>query len=132
MDIKSSGINYFSEQHDNTGDFMDLSSSSQGDSGLGLEGSTAVSEGNRVELNNGQTMPESGSESNIVGLDTNQRIPEDNMKTLRTIIDHNKRLHVPSQGSASSTLPQTEFESKPYIENKPLPKSQSDPTSLGS
>lgn len=38
----------------------------------------------------------------------------------------------PSTGtSQSSTIPQTEFERKPYLDNAPLPKSQSDPTSLG-
>ena len=36
-----------------------------------------------------------------------------------------------SGGSQSSKLPQTEFEKQPYSDNAPLPKSQSDPTSLG-
>lgn len=36
-----------------------------------------------------------------------------------------------SNGSQSSKLPQTEFEKQPYLDNQPLPKSQSDPTSLG-
>jgi hypothetical protein len=46
-------------------------------------------------------------------------------------IDMNEKLNPPSGEPKSSTLPQTEFEEKPYIENKPLPKSFSDHTSLG-
>jgi len=46
-------------------------------------------------------------------------------------IETNRKLNLSSGGSQSSNIPQTEFERKPYLDNQPLPKSQSDPTSLG-
>lgn len=46
-------------------------------------------------------------------------------------IESNRKLNPSTGGSQSSNIPQTEFERKPYLENAPLPKSQSDPTSLG-
>jgi len=43
-------------------------------------------------------------------------------------IETNRKLNPSLGGSQSSNMPQTEFERKPYLDNQPLPKSQSDPT----
>jgi len=53
------------------------------------------------------------------------------MNKLQEASDINEKLNPPSGATQSSKIPQTEFEEKPYLENAPLPKSQSDPTSLG-
>lgn len=55
--------------------------------------------------------------------DVNEKIERD--------IDTSRRLNPSTGGSQLSKIPQTEFENKPYLENAPLPKSQSDPVSLG-
>lgn len=50
---------------------------------------------------------------------------------LEQALDSHKKSNPDTGGSKSSVLPQTEFEKKPYIEDKSLPKSISDSNSLG-
>lgn len=54
-----------------------------------------------------------------------------NFHFIEEVSDINERLNPPTGASQSSKVPQTQFEKQPYLENASLPKSQSDPTSLG-
>ena len=87
-----------SKQHPDN--FMDLESSSYGKDDLIDHHASA-----------------SGSTSNEP---INQQVEKD--------IETNRKLNPSLGGSQSSNMPQTEFERKPYLDNQPLPKSQSDPT----
>ena len=93
-------LNLFSEGKKQPENFMDLTSSSEGDN--------VNDEGNND--NNGNNIY---NEKVEVG------------------INDSKKLNPSTGQSQSSKVPQTEFEKQPYLDNPPLPKSQSDATSLG-
>lgn len=98
-------INLFSEGNNTSGhpnNFMDLDSSSDGDTDAGIYWEAGCCNDN----SSCTTPPSKGDGSATITTSNNS-------------------------GSQSSKLPQTEFEKQPYSENTPLPKSQSDPTSLG-
>jgi hypothetical protein len=89
------------------------------DNFMGLD--TSSDKGTVDENNKGKTNPIDSSADNKEGV--NEKVERD--------IDTSRRLNPSTGGSQSSKIPQTEFESKPYLEYAPLPKSQSDPVSLG-
>lgn len=114
-------INLFSEDRSKIypDNFMDLSSSSDNN----------ATEANNATENNNNSDNHDLIDHNISTSDStndqplNQRVERD--------IESNRKLNPSTGGSQSSNIPQTEFERQPYLDNAPLPKSQSDPTSLG-
>ena len=102
-------INLFSEVNDKNhpDNFMELGSSS--DDGAGQNNNINNNDKENNDNKNSQLYKE--------------KIEKD--------IEVSSKLNPSTGGSQSSKIPQTEFEKQPYLDNNPLPKSQSDPTSLG-
>lgn len=101
--------------------FMDLSSSSGGypDNFMDLSSSTD----NSSNVNQNDT-----SVDQSIDKDKSAGIKKEGSNST---VSETSKLNPPSGETKSSTIPQTEFEKKPYFDNKPLPKSISDPNTLG-